>query len=267
MKGEEDIVNALWIGKELSALEMLTLHSFVANGHRFRLWLYNDIINTLPAGVEVCDASTIIPAENVFAYRNQNSFGHGKGSYAGFSDIFRYKLLYEHGGWWVDMDVTCLRPLNLPMPYVFRNHHDLMVVGNVMRCPKKSELMKACYQQAVMQVTADNTDWHKPIDILNQNIKALKLEQFIVKDISNHDKWLETRRYFSESDELPSHWYFIHWQNEELRAQHISKNDFYFRSAVAKLASKYGLFKLPVTTWQKVINTIQHSEFIRVLIP
>jgi hypothetical protein len=31
----------------------------------------------------------------------------GKGTYAGFSDLFRYKMLFDRGGWWVDTDVVC----------------------------------------------------------------------------------------------------------------------------------------------------------------
>src|SRR6185312_16640543 len=36
----------------------------------------------------------------------------GNGSLAGFSNFFRYKLLLENGGWWVDMDTVCLRPFH-----------------------------------------------------------------------------------------------------------------------------------------------------------
>ena len=35
------------------------------------------------------------------------------GSLAAFSNLFRYKLLLERGGWWVDTDVICLRPFRV----------------------------------------------------------------------------------------------------------------------------------------------------------
>lgn len=267
MASEENKVNALWIGKQLSKLELLTLHSFIAHGHSFKLWIYDELENDLPESIEIGDASVIIPSEKIFSYRNQNSFGHGKGSYAGFSDIFRYKLLHEHGGWWVDMDITCLKNFDFDAPYVFRNHHELNVVGNVMKCPKNSELMKACYEEAIDQVNEHNTDWHKPIDILNHNINRFGLENYVMHDISNPDHWDETRKYFSEKNDLPVDWFFVHWQNEELRSRDISKNDFYCGSAVARLAAHYKLFHMPNGFWQKTINTIQHSEFIRILVP
>ena len=45
------IVNGLWIGNRLSKLELLTICSFLANGHDFHLWTYSDIRTPLPAGV------------------------------------------------------------------------------------------------------------------------------------------------------------------------------------------------------------------------
>ena len=44
-------------------------------------------------------------------------------SFAGFSNFFRYKLLLEKGGWWVDTDVVCLAPFDFPTPYVFASEY------------------------------------------------------------------------------------------------------------------------------------------------
>ena len=257
--------NSLWIGKTLSTLELLTIHSFLALGYRFRLWIYEPLETPLPNGVIVSDASLIVPRERVFFYRNKNKYGHGKGSYAGFSDIFRYKMLYEKGGWWVDMDVTCLKPLDFNQPYFFRNHHELKVVGNVMRCPKNSELMKLCYQQAIESVTEDNTDWHKPIDILNENISKLHLEKYIQSDVSNEDKWEITNRYVWGDESFPELWYFIHWQNEEWRLKQVNKNDFYYKSALARLMREHSLIEIPKSRYEEMINTLKHTTFFRKL--
>src|SRR5690606_17267238 len=170
-------------GKTLSKIELLTIHSFLKYGYRFRLWLYEPLETPLPNGVILADAHEIIPREKVFRYKNKNQFGHGKGSVAGFSDIFRYKLLYEKGGWWTDMDITCLSPLFHEKTYFFRKHHQLNVVGNILKCPKNSVLMKRCYEEAINEIDENNTDWHKPIDILNKHINELQLQLYIVNDI------------------------------------------------------------------------------------
>lgn len=244
---DNKIVHGLWIGTLLSQVELLCIQSFIHNGHSFILWTYDELENDIPEGCLIKDATEIIPRDQVFSYRNKNQFGHGKGSYAGFSDIFRYKLLYEHGGWWADMDVTCLRPLDFESPYVFRTHHDLKVVGNIMKCPPESELMLRCYNRAIAEVDADNRDWNKPIQILNDGIEELGLQKYIM-EISNHDSWNDVRKLVAGRRAVPADWYVIHWVNEEWRRNGINKNYAGKNSVLYDLYKLYGvpLQKLPL---------------------
>lgn len=46
----------------------------------------------------VKNAREIIPENQVFQYNQTYQFEYGKGSFAGFSDVFRYSLLYLHAG-------------------------------------------------------------------------------------------------------------------------------------------------------------------------
>lgn len=230
-------VHSLWIGRHISPLEMLTLKSFIAAGHKFHLWIYDKIETPLPKEIIIKDASEIIPQNKVFKYNGKNTFGHGKGSYAGFSDIFRYKLLYEHGGWWIDMDVCCLKPLNISSPYVFRKHHNLPVVGNIMKCPAKSRVMLSCYMEAIETVDENNKDWHKPIIILNEHIKRNYLQSFIV-NLSNEDRWLKIRKYLVKNEPVPIDWYAIHWVNVEWARNKIDKNIAIENSTYYRLLTK-----------------------------
>jgi hypothetical protein len=243
------IINGLWIGNQLSILENLTIRSFLNKGHQFNLWVYDKSVAPLPSGVSIRDANEIIPFEEVFTYRFKNQFGHGQGSYAGFSDIFRYKLLYQYGGWWVDMDVTCLKPFDFEAPYVFRTHHDLRIVGNIMKCPPGSELMKVCYEKAVSQVSEVNRDWNLPIKILNETVEALDLGKYIL-ELSNQDSWLVIRKMIRRNAEIPGHWYAIHWVNEEWRRNKVDKNYCGEHSTLRKLFIQNNLevIKLP---WRK----------------
>ena len=72
-------IHGLWIGSKLSSIELLCINSFIANGHKFHLWVYEDLENILPEAVILEDASKIIPKEEVFYYKNSNQYGHGKG--------------------------------------------------------------------------------------------------------------------------------------------------------------------------------------------
>lgn len=194
----------------------------------------------MPSGTVLKNADEILPAQAIFRYETGNQFGHGKGSLAGFSDIFRYKLLYEYGGWWTDMDITCLQPLNFESPYVFRSHDVFPVVGNVMKCPKGSELMHDCFETAQATVTATNTDWLKPIRILNDGIQKYKLSNFI-QSISNADRWELVNFYFTYPAKPKSNFYVFHWMNEEWRVRGVDKNSCVKYSFLDKLMLKYNM--------------------------
>ena len=98
-------VNSLWVGSRLRKLEQVCINSHLGVGHEYHLWTYGPVEN-IPEGVIVEDANSIVPESNVFTYRR----GPGKGSYGGFSNLFRYGLLRDRGGWWVDIDLAALKP-------------------------------------------------------------------------------------------------------------------------------------------------------------
>lgn len=241
MKEENKVVNGLWIGPRLSLLERLTVQSFVDHGHEFRLWCYAALEEDLPEGAVLMDANDILEESRVFRYRKRNQFGHGKGSVSGFSDVFRYKLLHDLGGWWVDMDVTCLKPLDLSCPYYFRAHHELPLVGNVLKAPRGCQLMQACFEQASTGVTQDNIDWHKPIVILSNNVESLNLIDHVYADHSTSDQWDVIKRYLYTNEPLPEHWLYVHWMNEEWRTRGLDKYDFRIGSAYFSKLVEHGL--------------------------
>ncbi len=265
MLAENKIVHGLWIGSTLSNLELLTLFSFIEHGHEFWLWTYNKIETPLPSSIILKDANEIIPSSKVFRYKYSNQYGHGKGSYAGFSDIFRYALLYKYGGWWVDMDVTCLQPLDFNQPFVFRKHHYLAVVGNIMKCPRNSELMKRCYEEALICIDENNRNWNKPIEILNKNIASLNLKQYIL-DFTNEDKWFYIRNLLIKEVNLPNHFKALHWINEEWRRHNINKNQFLPSSTYGKLMNKYNIKSLYNNNINMLILRIKLSKMYSLIL-
>lgn len=107
-------VNTLWVGCRLSTLEVLAAASHLKQGHRYSLWAYGAVDN-VPDGVAVEDANEILPESEVFTYQR----GEGAGSVSAFSNLFRYKLLAERGGWWVDADVVALKPFEFDADLLF----------------------------------------------------------------------------------------------------------------------------------------------------
>ncbi len=104
-------VQGLWIGSALSAMERLSIASFLSHGHPYHLYVYGEVAN-VPAGTQLLDGNEVLPAALIFEYRQDRSV-------SAFSNFFRYKLLLERGGWWADTDVVCLAPFDFARPYVF----------------------------------------------------------------------------------------------------------------------------------------------------
>lgn len=97
-------VSGLWIGNRLPPVAELCIRSFLHHGCRFSLYAYQ-VIENIPEGADVLDASLVLPEENLFLYST--------GSFAPASDWFRFRMLADHGGIWVDMDIVCLRPFGI----------------------------------------------------------------------------------------------------------------------------------------------------------
>ncbi len=120
-----DIFRSLWVGSKLSALEKTCARSWIYHGHRFELFVYDDV-GEIPDGVVVRDANEIIPEREVFLWQ---------GCYAIFADLFRWTLLYEQGGYWVDMDVLCLRPFDFKETLLFGCEHSNAASVGVLKLP------------------------------------------------------------------------------------------------------------------------------------
>ena len=96
------VCNTLWIGPRLGPVERACLRSVLRQGHGLVLWCY-DRPEGVPRGVEVADAAAILPRDAIISHRD--------GSYALFSNRFRYVLQRRGLGLWVDTDIYLVRPL------------------------------------------------------------------------------------------------------------------------------------------------------------
>ena len=131
-------IYGLWIGNKLSDLHLLCLKSFLKYDNEIILYIYNEIIN-LPSGIKILDANDIIPYDLVYLYT---------GSYAGFSDFFRWKLLYLHGGTWIDLDLYCVKPLSnfdQDIFFSYENNIDYQIETNPIKINKNHQLMLDLY--------------------------------------------------------------------------------------------------------------------------
>ena len=134
-------IQTLWIGDSLSTMEKLSLVSFLEQGHPAVLYSYREPAG-VPGGIEVRDASEIIPENQVFTYDN--------GSPAAFANLFRYKLLFDKGGWWLDTDVVCVRPLpKMDHFYVAGEKGPAGLCNGIMYAPASDSICARLYGRAL----------------------------------------------------------------------------------------------------------------------
>ncbi|MEQ9425968.1 MAG: glycosyltransferase [Cyclobacteriaceae bacterium] len=235
MLEENKIINGLWIGNSLSCMELLTMASFINHGHQFHLWVYDKILTELPSGVLIKNANDIIHESEIFEYENLCKNNLGKGSVAGFSDLFRYKLLHDVGGWWVDMDITCLRPFDFTEPYVFPDHDLMPLTGRIMKTPIKCPAMRRAYQETKNLVDKTNKDWMRPIKILVNQIEVWGLSKYIKRGMTNIDSYIVIQALRHQKINIPKEWYAVHWCNEVWRTYGLKKDEVIVESFYGQL--------------------------------
>lgn len=125
-------IASFWHGP-ISWLERLSITSFIAQGHPFHLYSYEDI-EGLPEGAELKDANDVLPREKLFFYK-----GHGTPGV--FSDWFRMMLMRQERGIWADCDVYCVKPITGLGDYIFSWEKPGSINGAILRIPSDAPLL------------------------------------------------------------------------------------------------------------------------------
>lgn len=258
-----ETINGMWVGKKLTRMELLTIKSFQQHGHKFNLWVYDEIETQLPDDTILCDANDVIPFDDVFAYTS----GGSAGSFAGFSDVWRFAFLYKFGGWYVDMDVCCLRPFDFQREILIRqNRFNGDPTANIIRLPAKHPFAKAYSDMVSRLVVQSNVDFYLPLSILGVCVAEYGMQQYFAdyeqfvnilpyqpasyvkqnpKLAGFEQTWRQIGRNTAELDQCPlevllGRPYAFHWGNERLQQEHIDKNTPTPNSIYASMVERYG---------------------------
>ncbi len=176
------VIQGLWVGSALSTLERLSLASFMRHRHAYHLYVYDDL--EVPKGVTLRDANEILPRQAVFKDRALESF-------ANFSDIFRYRLLLERGGFWADMDTICLRPFDFPQDYVFAmertqegteeriQYGPAWVCGGVIKAPAGCEIIQYLYEASLERAAGNYEWWELGPPLITAAVSRFGLSRFV----------------------------------------------------------------------------------------
>ena len=232
------IIQGLWIGDELSVMEQLSIASFLSHGHEFHLYVYNELKN-VPDGTVIKDGNEILPSRSIFQYRQYPT-------YAGFANFFRYKLLLERGGWWVDMDVISLKPFDFPEEYVFASERDRgsdVVTSGILKAPAGSEAMAHAWR-VCQSKQPDRLVWGETgPKLMAEAVRKFSLEQYTMPpDVFCPLGYWEWQKVLDPGTEttFARGGYAIHLWNEKWRANGRDKNGQYPTDCLyEKLKRKY----------------------------
>lgn len=163
MRTMKPLLQSLWIGERLNELARLSIASFIAHGHPYHLYTYKPVKN-LPKGVTVMDANTILSYDQFFTIQQ----GFGTGSKAPFSNLFRYHLLHQRGGTWVDTDFICLKPwpsepaimiASEYLPQAQRQGSDTHTTSAILRFPAGDPFITHCLTEAEKRIAQGTLTW------------------------------------------------------------------------------------------------------------
>lgn len=127
------IVNSVWIGRELGPVHAACLRSFIRHGHDVVLHSYGRPHDT-PAGIRLFDANKLMKEEEIIRHKKT-------GSLTLAADRYRYRLLREGMGLYVDCDMYCVRPFP-DTEYTFGWEDQNTVNNAVLNAPHDSVFLK-----------------------------------------------------------------------------------------------------------------------------
>lgn len=143
------VLQTFWHGEAIGPYQLLCLRSFVDRGHQVEVFSYDPF--HLPGWLERRNAAEILPRDKIL-----RPIGDTLGIH---SNLFRYALLHQRGGWWIDPDVLLLRP-NLPRDDVFFAGPDVFGLTStaLLKFPRGHAVVKAGLETTLSLADAD-ADW------------------------------------------------------------------------------------------------------------
>lgn len=143
------VVQTFWHGEAISPYQLLCLRSFADRGHQVEVFSYDQ--PHLPGWLERRNAAEILPRDSVVRPVGDVVAIHG--------NLFRYALLNQRGGWWIDPDLLLLQA-DLPAADIFFAGPDAfgLTSTGLLRFPKGHPVIKAGLAQA-LSLNDSAADW------------------------------------------------------------------------------------------------------------
>ncbi len=106
-------------------------------GHKVRIFTYNHVHN-LPPGIEQADANEIIPKADILSYSRENFRNRQMAL-----NIFRYRMLKQNLGLWLDLDLFLVQPIKAITTPLFGLETQECINIALLYIPPDHELLEA----------------------------------------------------------------------------------------------------------------------------
>lgn len=224
------VAHMFWAKGSISALEHSCMKSFVEKNYKLFVWSYDADLD-IPPGAKLRDANIVVDESKLFLNR--------QGSYAGFSDFFRYKVLNRFGGLYADTDVIAIRPAEeLPKKHFLVTEHcrqqntfKSYINGNVIYnpVPVKGNVIDLALAYS-RRFPKGDIEWSEigPA-LLSAIVSIYPRHNFVIQPpaFANPIPWWECPQKLlqDDSDALDENCFFFHCYNETWRRAGIDKNE------------------------------------------
>lgn len=180
----------------------------------------------MPRGAVLRDASVILPESSVFQYRSH-------ASYAGFANWFRYQLLLQKGGWWVDTDLVCLKPFDFKGEYVFASEPAVgagVITNAVMKAPEGAEILRYAAGVCAAKDSATLVWGETGPRLLAEAVSRFNLNSYVAEpDVFCPVPFREWKTVLDPTGDMvsPAQCHAVHLWNEMWRRSGCDKNAAY----------------------------------------
>lgn len=209
-------LRSLWVGERLGIYERAALLSLARFGYDVGLFTYRQDLKA-PGEIALLNANEIVPETEIFHTASS------PGTFSGFSNLFRYRMLRARDEIWVDTDIIAGSASIPELPYVFGRESKNRLNGAVLGAPKDSSFLLRL-DRVASEADPEKLKWGEIGPKLITQVASQEgllpkaLDQTAFYPVTFRDTW----KFFSperrgEIEEKVSSSFVIHLWNEVMR--------------------------------------------------
>ena len=239
------MINFFWHG-DISDIQKLCWNSFLNFHNNINIWCYDEIKDY----EKFCkDANQIIPQDKLFYSNNPWGDINKKELITPFADMFRYKLMNDIGGWYVDSDMICLKKFpkinGIYLNSEYNQKYKKILINSVLYSEETNNIFGKIFCDIIKRPHYKDT-FHGEYGF-EDFLKKYKITNSFEPIFSNPLQWFEVEKILYDDLEFNKKTYMVHLFNvawkfglwskksvKKIRLDNYSKNSFYY-----KIKNKY----------------------------